>query len=116
MGPLLHRLNVWGGAALFVAVWLVILFVMRPGVSWWLEGGTVIGSVGLFFSLRQLRDEEQGDSALLRALLSVAILGAVVFVTLHSVHSWRWVFRIAGIVAIPLLVKGFFWLADRSDL
>src|SRR5438105_5753893 len=37
---------------------------MRPGVSWWLEGGTVIGSVGLFFSLRQLRDEELRDAPL----------------------------------------------------
>lgn len=110
LGPL----NRIGGFAILAAV-LAFFILHGLSVSVWLQMGTIVAGGALGWSLRHLRDEEQGDHAMVVALLAVAVLGAVLFVTISSLHSWRWIPGLIGTLAIFLVPKGFVWLVDWLD-
>jgi hypothetical protein len=86
----------------------------HASVSELLQAGTLFGVVALVVSLRHLRDEERGDRALALSLLAITTLGAVAFVTVSSLHSWRWVGGLVIVVAIRFVAKGFgfSWFVD----
>jgi hypothetical protein len=109
----LDRLNRTSGFVILPVLAASYVLFGHPSVSELLQFGTVFGVVALVVSFRHLRDEEGGDRALVLSLLAIAVLGTVAYVTVSSLHSWQWVGGIVGLVAIPLVVKGFLWFVDN---
>ena len=111
----LARLNRIGGYA-FAAAAVAVFVLLGPSTPDWLQLGALVAVGTLAWSLWHLRDDEQGDRALVVALLDVAVLGAVLFVTVSSLHSWSWVGGVVTALAIPLVVKGIRWLGRTPNV
>jgi 1,4-dihydroxy-2-naphthoate octaprenyltransferase len=112
---LLVRLDRIGGLILLVA-FLALFVLLRPSISEWLQLGALVAVPTLIWSLRNLRDDERGDRALVSSLLGVAVLGTVLFVTVSSLHSWSWVGGVVTALAIPLVVKGIRWFGRTPNV
>jgi hypothetical protein len=72
----------------------------------------LVAILGLALSLPRLRTDG-GDRALATVLLSAAILGVALWVTVSSLHSWRWIAGLAGALAIPLVARGVSCFVDN---
>jgi MFS family permease len=106
--------DVWRRLIVLAAA-VAVVAGLGASISEWLQFGTVVALGTLAWSLRHLRDDERGDRALVVSLLGIAILGAVLFVSVSSLHSWRWVGGLVVALAFPLVVKGIGRLGDRPS-